>query len=71
MNAGKYYPLPLPDYAVKLLLAAKAILAHENLSSTGDEHLGYAVEAFEENMPLSSEGEIIQIGAMNGGRDDG
>jgi hypothetical protein len=64
---GANYPLPLPDYAVDLLLAAKAILAHEQLSSTGDERLGEAVEVFEDNMPLTPEGEIVMVRA-NGGR---
>jgi hypothetical protein len=60
-------PLPLPDYAVDLLLAAKAVLANERLSSTGDERLGCAVEVFEESMPLTPDGEIFQVTAFDDG----
>jgi hypothetical protein len=61
------YPLPLPAYAVDLLLAAKAVLANERLSSTGDERLGCAVETFEEEMPLTSDGEIFQVDPIDEG----
>ena len=61
------YPLPLPRYAVDLLMAAKAILANEHLTSTGDERLGLAVEAFEDNMPLTVYGDIVEMPAVENG----
>jgi hypothetical protein len=63
---GSRYPLPLPDYAVDLLMVAKLVIAHERLSGSGDEKLGMAVERFENNMPLTPDGSIFQIGAIDG-----
>jgi hypothetical protein len=68
MNHNSTCP-PVQWWAVDLLMAAKKVLAHEHLSSSGDECLGMAVEAFEEHMPLTLDGEIRQT--WPDGRDDG
>jgi hypothetical protein len=56
---------PVPFWAVDLLMAAKKVLAHERLSSSGDECLGMAVEQFEDHMPLTPDGEIRQTWPPN------
>ncbi|MDR0701228.1 MAG: hypothetical protein LBF61_02275 [Azoarcus sp.] len=53
----KTYHLPLPDYAVDLLMAAKHSI-HNNCYTHS---LLKAVEAFEENMPLTPDGDIAQV----------
>jgi hypothetical protein len=54
------YPHPLPDYAVDLLMSAKCLLAVKPEDyHHAEEALDCAVEAFENQMPLWSEGEIF------------
>jgi hypothetical protein len=58
-------PVPLPNYAVDLLLAAKA--AHH----CGDpSRLGDAIERFENQMPLISNGEILTVSLVERGADN-
>jgi hypothetical protein len=55
MNPNRY-PIPSADYAIRLLLAAQKILENENLSSSGNEHLGEAVDFFIEIAPKTPDG---------------
>jgi hypothetical protein len=52
------YPLPLPEYVTDLLLAAKSV-CHDQASCLEHSRLSEAIGRFEEEMPLSSSGEII------------
>ncbi|WP_273430460.1 hypothetical protein [Chitinibacter tainanensis] len=64
MNATK---TPLPSYAVDLLLAAKAMLGNNNATEWPEalrervRLLSSAVELFENSMPLTADGEIIEL----------
>jgi hypothetical protein len=63
------YQLPLPGYTIDLLLATKAVLDNETLTNAGDKRLGTAVEVFEDNMPLSLNGEMFMTPKIGGAPD--
>jgi hypothetical protein len=53
------YPLPFPACAVELLAAARSALYSEDAGRF--ERLGYAIDRFEAEMPVRSDGKIFQI----------
>ncbi|GHU03563.1 hypothetical protein FACS1894158_02240 [Betaproteobacteria bacterium] len=61
------YPLPLPGYAVDLLLAAKLVCgSHEDIyRDKAHKRLSDAIGRFEEQMPLDPEtSEILTFGPV-------
>jgi hypothetical protein len=53
------YPLPFPACAVELLAAARSALYSEDAGRF--KWLEYAIDRFESEMPVRSDGEIFQI----------
>jgi hypothetical protein len=62
------YPLPIPDYAVELLVAVKLVQAHIdpalNSPDISLKQLADAVERFEDEMPLKPDGEIFTVSSI-------
>ena len=58
-------PLPIPSYAVNLLMSAKGIV-HSGAIPERLARLADAVERFESQMPLDDDGEILTARQMEG-----
>ena len=62
-------PLPIPSYAVDLLLAAKCVI-HQEPPPERLARLADAVSLFEDSMPLDDAGRIVQIQPVGGRADE-
>jgi hypothetical protein len=58
----RIYPLPLPDYALDLLQAAKGLISGRGQNRLAYfRHLRHAVRRFEECMPVSPAGDVLAV----------